>query len=88
MSNYALFSFLARSQPIQSHSLWQCNRNIDESPEAKLIYAVFSQAWLDGSKLFPSTKRESARNWFFSETFYYFCDLIDVSPTLIQETLT
>lgn len=63
---------------------WTIHQEINCVPELQLVYAIFDQAWQDSIARIDNAERKEARRWFFSKPFTEFCQLIDISPNVIQ----
>lgn len=75
-------------EPIQPDYFWQPSQQIEDTPEATLIYAIIESAWKDSYQLRPSYKRDLARHWFFSKPFNEYCALLNISAGAIQDYVT
>jgi hypothetical protein len=69
---------------LQPDPLWQSDRNRDDSPEAKLIYAIILQAWKDSTSELK-TKRRKVRSWFYSPQFEEFCELLNINSSIMRK---
>lgn len=74
-------------EPILPEFPWNPSQGISALPEAQLIHAIILLAWSDSNKKINCPTRNEARNWFFSDQFMEFCELLDLPVEAIQESL-
>ncbi len=64
---------------------WFPYLRISDLPEAHLIYAIILSAWEDSIKSDDSALRQSSREWFFSDEFEGYCQLVYLPVHAIQD---
>lgn len=74
-------------ETIELDFLRQQSQEIDFVPEAQLILAIMKQAWSDASKRFDCPIKVEARQWFFSNPFENYCDLLNIDASMIQNSV-